>query len=89
MVEELVPVIRNINERGCECSPDGTKYSSNPPGRDIEYNYNIEGKSELKLNGQAYFLEAGDSSAFNAPLEHSVTALEKLKFFGIFVEDRE
>ncbi|MGD0917959.1 MAG: helix-turn-helix domain-containing protein [Thermodesulfobacteriota bacterium] len=53
----------------------------------IEYNYNIEGKAELKLNGQSYFMEAGDSSAFNARLEHSVTALEKLKFFGIYVED--
>ena len=57
--------------------------------RGIEYNYNIEGKSELKLNGQSYFLEAGDSSVFNARLEHSVTAHEKLKFFGIFVEDKE
>jgi transcriptional regulator with XRE-family HTH domain len=55
--------------------------------RGIEYNYNIEGKSELKLDGQSYFLEAGDTSVFNARLEHSVTALEKLKFFGIFVED--
>lgn len=57
--------------------------------RGIEYNYNIEGKSELKLNGQSYFLEAGDSSAFNARLEHSLKALEKLKFFGIYVEDKE
>ncbi len=56
--------------------------------RGIEFNYNIEGKSELKLNGQSYFLEAGDSSVFNARLEHSVTALEKLKFFGIYVEDK-
>jgi transcriptional regulator with XRE-family HTH domain len=55
----------------------------------IEYNYNIEGKCELKLNGQSYFLEAGDSSTFNARLEHSVTALETLKFFGIYVEDKE
>jgi len=57
--------------------------------RGIEYNYNIEGKSELRLDGQSYFLEAGDSSVFNARLEHSVTALEKLKFFGIYVEDKE
>lgn len=55
----------------------------------IEFNYNIEGKAELKLNGQSYFMEAGDSSAFDARLEHSVTALEKLKFFGIYVEDEE
>jgi DNA-binding XRE family transcriptional regulator/quercetin dioxygenase-like cupin family protein len=57
--------------------------------RGIEFNYNIEGKAELKLNGQSYYMEAGDSSAFDARLEHSVTALEKLKFFGIYVEDEE
>jgi len=57
--------------------------------RGIEYNYNIEGKSELILDGQSYFLEAGDSTVFDARLEHSVTALQKLKFFGIFVEDKK
>ena len=57
--------------------------------RGIEFNYNIEGKSELMLDGQSYFLEAGDSSVFNARLEHSVTAHETLKFFGIYVEDKE
>ena len=56
--------------------------------RGIEFNYNIEGKCELILKGQSYFLEAGDSSVFNARLEHSLTALEKLKFFGIYVEDK-
>jgi DNA-binding XRE family transcriptional regulator/quercetin dioxygenase-like cupin family protein len=55
----------------------------------IEFNYNIEGKAELNLGGQCYYLEAGDSSVFNARLEHSVAALEKLKFFGIFVEDKQ
>jgi quercetin dioxygenase-like cupin family protein len=55
----------------------------------VEYNYNIEGKSELVLDGQSYFLEAGDSSAFDARLEHSVRAIETLKFFGIFVEDKK
>jgi len=57
--------------------------------RGIEYNYNIEGKSELILDGQSHLLEAGDTSVFNARLQHSVTALETLKFFGIFVEDKE
>ena len=53
-------------------------------GVEFNYNneYNIEGKAELKLNGQSYFMKAGDSSAFNARLEHSVTALEKLKFLA-------
>ena len=57
--------------------------------RGIEYNYNVDGKSELILDGKSYFLEAGDSSVFNARLEHSVIALEKLKFFGVYVEDKE
>jgi transcriptional regulator with XRE-family HTH domain len=57
--------------------------------RGIEFNYNIEGKAELRLAGQSYILEAGDSSVFNARLVHSVTALETLKFFGIFLEDKE
>jgi transcriptional regulator with XRE-family HTH domain len=56
--------------------------------RGIEFNYNIEGKAELRLEGQSYFLEAGDSSVFNARLEHSVTALEALRFIGIYVEDK-
>jgi len=54
----------------------------------IEYNYTIEGKCELKVNGQSYFLEVGYSSVFDARNEHSVTALEKLKFFGIYIEDK-
>ena len=57
--------------------------------RGIEFNCHIEGKSELKLHGQSYVLEAGDSSVFNARLEHSVTALETVKFFGIYLEDKE
>jgi len=55
--------------------------------RGIEYNYNIEGKAMFELDGQSYLMEAGDSSVFNARLEHSLTALEKLKFFNIYVED--
>jgi transcriptional regulator with XRE-family HTH domain len=55
----------------------------------IEFNFNIEGKSELNINGESHILEAGDSSVFNARVEHSVTAIEKLKFFGVFVEDKK
>jgi len=57
--------------------------------RGIEFNYNIEGKCELKLNGQSYFLEAEDSSVSNARLEHSVKALKELKFFSIYIEGEE
>jgi transcriptional regulator with XRE-family HTH domain len=55
----------------------------------VEWAFNLEGKSELKLNNQLYITEAGDSISYNARAEHSVTALEKLKFFSIYVEDEE
>jgi transcriptional regulator with XRE-family HTH domain len=55
----------------------------------IEWAYNIEGKCELKLDNQTYITGAGDSIAFNARIEHSLTALEKLKFFAIYVEGEE
>jgi transcriptional regulator with XRE-family HTH domain len=57
--------------------------------RGVEFAYNIEGKCEIKLDSKSYILEAGDSISFNARLKHSVTALEKLKFFGIYAEDKE
>jgi len=55
----------------------------------LEFAYNIQGESELKLNGQSHLLEPGDSIIFNAKLEHSVIAHGKLTFFGIFMEDKE
>ncbi len=55
----------------------------------IEWAFNIEGKCELKLNNQTYITETGDSIAFNARIEHSLTALEKLTFFAIYVESEE
>ncbi len=55
----------------------------------VEWVYHLEGKCEFKLNGQSFIIEAGDSICYNARLEHSVTALEKLKFFSICVEQRE
>lgn len=55
----------------------------------VEWAFNLEGKSELKLNNQSYITEAGDSISYNARAEHSVIALEKLKFFSIYVEDEE
>jgi hypothetical protein len=51
----------------------------------IEFAYNIEGKSEFKLDGKSFIIEAGDSISFDARYEHSVTALEPLNFFGIFI----
>ena len=53
----------------------------------VEWVYHIEGKAEFTLNGQSFVLETGDSVSYNARMEHSVKALEKLKYFSIFVED--
>jgi transcriptional regulator with XRE-family HTH domain len=55
----------------------------------IEWAYNVQGKCEFKLDGQSFLLEAGDSVSYNAKLEHSVTAVEKLKFFAIYVQEKE
>jgi len=55
----------------------------------IEFAYNIEGKCEFKSGGQSYFMEAKDSLSYNARVEHSVLALEKLKFIAVYVKDSE
>jgi transcriptional regulator with XRE-family HTH domain len=55
----------------------------------IEWAYVIEGKSEHKQGGQTCIQEAGDSICYNANVEHSVTAIEKLKFIAIYVRDSE
>jgi transcriptional regulator with XRE-family HTH domain len=55
----------------------------------VEWVYHTKGKCEFTLNGQSFILEAGDSISYNARMEHSVKALEPLKYFSIFVEERE
>ncbi len=55
----------------------------------VEWVYHIEGKSEFTLNGQSFILEAGDSVSYSARMEHSVKAMETLKYLSIFVEDKE
>jgi len=55
----------------------------------VEWAYNLQGKCELRLDGKSFFLEAGDSVSYNAKLEHSVKAIEKLKFFAIYVQEEE
>jgi len=53
-----------------------------------EWVYVIEGQCEFKLNNKTYFLEAGDSIAYNGRLEHSMNASQKrTKFFAIHVKD--
>ncbi len=54
----------------------------------VEWAYVVEGRCEFKQDNQNILLEAGDSLVHNARLEHSVKALENLKFFGIYVEDK-
>ena len=54
-----------------------------------EWAFNVKGRSELKLNNQTHIIESGDSIAYNARVEHSVTALEDMTFFSIYVEDDE
>lgn len=54
-----------------------------------EWAFNVKGTSELKLNNQTHIIESGDSIAYNARVEHSVTALEDMTFFSIYVEDDE
>ncbi len=53
----------------------------------VEWAYIIEGRCEHKQNGQSFILEAGDSVSYNARAEHSVFALEKLKFIAVYVKD--
>jgi transcriptional regulator with XRE-family HTH domain len=55
----------------------------------VEWVYHTEGKCEFKLNGQSFVIEEGDSISYNARMEHSVKAIEPLKFFSICVEDKE
>ena len=53
-----------------------------------EFTYIIEGRCEFKQDGQTILLEGGDSIFHNARIEHSVTALEKFKFFSIYIKDK-
>ena len=57
--------------------------------RGIEWAYVIEGKCEEKLGGRNIIMKAGDSICYDARIGHSVTALEKLKFFAIYVREKE
>ena len=58
-------------------------------GSGIEYAYVIEGRSQFRQNGKTVLMEPGDSLSYDARAEHSVTALEDLKFFGMYVEASE
>ena len=55
----------------------------------IEFAYILEGKCELKMGEESVILEAGDSVAYNARVEHEVIGIEKHRFLAIFVRDRE
>ena len=55
--------------------------------RGIEWAYILEGKCEHKHNDRSFILEAGDSISYDARVEHSVLALEKLKFIAVYVKE--
>jgi quercetin dioxygenase-like cupin family protein len=57
--------------------------------RGTEFAYIVEGKCEFKLDGKSYLLKAGDSFSFDPKLEHSLSAIEKTRFFGIYLKDKE
>jgi transcriptional regulator with XRE-family HTH domain len=52
----------------------------------IEYAYNLEGKCLFRIGEESFVQEAGDSISFDGGLEHSIEALEKLVFFGIYLK---
>ena len=81
MIADNIVVIYGELKKGKSLDPHTN------PG--VEWVYHTEGKCEFTLNGQSFILEAGDSVSYNARMEHSVRALEPLKYFSIFVEDRE
>jgi transcriptional regulator with XRE-family HTH domain len=55
----------------------------------IEWAYVLEGKTEHIQNGKSIIMVAGDSISYDAGVEHSVTALEKTKFFGVYLKNSE
>ncbi len=57
------------------------------PGK--EFSYVIEGKCEFRQNNQGILLEPGDSIFHDATREHSILAIEKLKFFSIYIKANE
>ena len=57
------------------------------PGR--EFSYVLEGKCEFRQDSQKILLEPGDSIFHNARKEHSILAIEKLKFFSIYLRAKE
>jgi transcriptional regulator with XRE-family HTH domain len=53
-----------------------------------EWAYNIQGKCRLEIGSRSYILGTRDSVCYNARLEHTVTALEELRFLSIYLEDK-
>ena len=57
------------------------------PGK--EFSYIIEGRCEFRQDNQRILLETGDSIFHDARKEHSIVAIEKLKFFSIYIRAKE
>lgn len=81
MIADNIVVIQGELEKGKSIDPHTN------PG--IEWVYITEGTCEFTLNGESHIQEAGDSASYDARIEHSVTALKKMKYFAVIVEDRE
>lgn len=54
-----------------------------------EFTYIIEGRCQFKQDNKTILLKAGDSIFHNARIEHSINAIEKFKFFSIYMEDKK
>lgn len=54
----------------------------------VEWAYNIEGRCKLEVGGKSYIMGCNDSVCYNARQEHTVTAIENLRFFSIYVEGK-
>ena len=57
------------------------------PGK--EFTYIFEGSCKFMQNNEIIMMEGGDSIFHNAGIEHSVAALEKLRFISIFIKENE
>ena len=80
-------VARNIIITYGEMKKGQTTDAHCNPG--VEWAYVMEGRSGVTQNGETVIMEPGDSLSYDARPEHSLTALEDLRFFGVYVKEPE
>lgn len=54
-----------------------------------EWVYTMKGRCEFKLDKESLILKAGDSVSYDAKIEHSAKAMERLEFISILVKDQD